>query len=65
MAALKARILMRLWDVMKSPWFRRFIVKNVLLPLIVAQTEKISKKEQKQLDALLRKRRKANRGKVA
>jgi hypothetical protein len=56
---------MRLWDVMKSPWFRRFIVKNVLLPLIVAQTEKISKKEQKQLDALLRKRRKANRGKVA
>lgn len=48
MAALKG-VGKGIWNVLKSPWFRRFLVEYVLLPVIIRQTGKITDKELRDL----------------
>lgn len=48
MAAL-AEIGKGIWAVLKSPWFRRFLVEYILLPVIIRQTGKITDKELRNL----------------
>jgi hypothetical protein len=57
MAALK-KVGRGLWSFLKSPFFRRFLVENILLPMIIKQTGKITDKDLRNLERARKKLRK-------